>query len=515
MRSPKGSGRAVATGRSARRVRAASVVLVATALALEPVGATPPTTTRVSVSSSGAQANNASVDAAVSANGRYVAFQSWASNLVAGDNNGGVADVFVHDRVAQTTTLVSVSSAGEQANDESLAPTISGDGRYVAFASAATNLTPEGAGGLFLHDTATGTTSRLGLGNTPSISADGRHVAFWWWSDLLPGGTPGVVDVYVRDLVTGITTRVSVSSSGVPGDGESSFPVGTHISADGRYVAFESQATNLVAGDTNTCGGSFTVPGRCPDVFVHDRDADVDGVFDEPGEISTTRASVSSSGEQSFDGLSIAPSMSADGRYVAFESTASNLVPGDTAQCGGPPGNVQSCTDVFVRDLVAQTTIRASFSPVGGQGIGQSATAWISGDGRFVAFATTAPNLAPCDSNGLADIVLYDRLTATITLVSVAGSSGQQANGHSGLPAVSADGSVVAFESVANNLDPIDPAGLLTWDTNGTLDIYVRDGATQPHPLGPVSGPIYRTDAGNATPLLRTADCNLIWPQGL
>jgi Tol biopolymer transport system component len=292
-------------------------------------------TTRVSVDSSGTQATGVSWSSAISADGRYVAFYSPASNLVAGDTNG-MSDVFVHDRVTGDTTRVSVASSGTQADDYSGSPAISADGRYVAFASSASNLVAGGDTALlsqdiFIHDRVSGATTRVSVGTggtqannisqAPKISADGRYVAFYSAaSNLVAGDTNARTDVFVRDRVTGVTTRVSVATSGAQANG-SSYVCG--ISGDGRYVAFYSAASNLVAGDTN---GTY-------DVFVRDR---VTGA--------TTRVSVAPSGAQS-NGSSSVPAISGDGRYVVFESAASNLVAGDT----------NAKTDVFVRDRLQAT----------------------------------------------------------------------------------------------------------------------------------------------------------------
>ncbi|HWP32099.1 MAG TPA: hypothetical protein VNK96_10315 [Fimbriimonadales bacterium] len=275
-------------------------------------------TTRISVSSSGSQGNSYSDSPSISADGRYVAFESYASNLVSGDTNG-TDDVFVHDRQTGKTTLVSVSSSGAQGDYWSQEPSISADGRYVAFSSLASNLVSgdtNGTSDVFVHDRQTGKTTRVsvssswregnGHSNNPSISADGRYVAFTSdASNLVSGDTNGTDDVFVHDRQTGKTTRVSVSSSGAQGN---SWSEDSSISADGRYIAFESEASNLVSGDSN---GYL-------DVFVHDR---------QIGQ--TTLVSVSSSGAQG-NNWSDWPSISMDGRYVAFGSDASNLVSGDT-----------------------------------------------------------------------------------------------------------------------------------------------------------------------------------------
>ena len=288
-------------------------------------------TTRVSVASDGTQGNGFSSGPSVSADGRYVAFASNATNLVEGGTNG-YENIFVHDRVTELTTLVSVASDGTQGDYSSVIPSISADGRYVAFFSWATNLVAGDTNGfeeIFVHDRVTGKTTRVSvasdgtqgnsISNSPSISADGRYVAFDSVStNLVVGDTNGSWDIFVHDRVTVETTRVSVASDGTEGNDSSGLYMGTTISGDGRYVAFYSDASNLVLGDTNGYG----------DIFVHDR---VTG--------DTTRVSVASDETQG-DGDSRWPSISADGRYVAFDSYASNLVVGDT----------NGSWDIFVHD---------------------------------------------------------------------------------------------------------------------------------------------------------------------
>ncbi|MGH3656122.1 MAG: hypothetical protein ACRDUA_05640, partial [Micromonosporaceae bacterium] len=305
---------------------------------------TPPTatscenTTRVSVASNGSQANDFNQTAAISANGRYVAFASLADNLVPGDTNGRgedePMDVFVRDRRTGVTTRVSVASDGSQANDTSLKPAVSAGGRYVAFVSLADNLVTGDTNGwwdVFVHDRRAGATTRVSvasdgsqakgdLSTAPALSADGRYVAFVSWEDnLVTGDTNGWGDVFVHDRRTGATTRVSVASDGSQANAASGSPPGLAISGDGRYVAFGSNADDLVPGDTN----------GTDDVFVHDRQTGA-----------TTRVSVASDGSQTNGGASGGPAISAGGRYIAFTSSADNLVPGDT----------NGTYDVFVRD---------------------------------------------------------------------------------------------------------------------------------------------------------------------
>jgi WD40-like Beta Propeller Repeat len=353
------------------------------------------TTTRVSVDSAENQANLSSFNGAISANGRYVAFESTASNLVTGDTNRNV-DVFVRDTVAGTTTRVSVSSASSQANNAggSYRPAISANGRYVAFYSYATNLvagdtnaTPD----VFVRDTVAGTTTRVnvdGAGNQandlsqfPAISADGRYVGFnSSASNLVAGDTNNRGDVFLRDTVAGTTTLVSVDSAGNQAIGGSSFPA---LAADGRYVAFWSDASNLVAGDTNNMS----------DVFLRDTVAGT-----------TTRVSVGSAGNEASDESS-SPVISVNGRYVAFISAASNLVDGDT----------NNRSDVFVRDTLAGTTTRVSVDGTGNQANDGSYRSAISADGRYVAFISVASNLVPGATIGQRSVVVRANPEPTVS----------------------------------------------------------------------------------------------------
>ena len=265
------------------------------------------TTELVSVDSSGNQTNQVSYDHSISGDGRFVAFQSFANNLVPGDTNGAW-DVFVRDRQTGVTERVSLDSSGNQANSTSTTPSISGDGRYVAFQSAASNLAPVDTNNtydVFVHDRQTGITQIASadlsgnagnnISEEPAISADGQFVAFQSRAtNLVPGGTNGL-EIFVHDRQTGVTEIASVDSSGIEGNGSSYSPA---ISELGRFVAFYGSATNLVPGDIN---------GET-DAFVHDR---LTGL--------TEMVSVDSSGNQGNEGPHY-PSISSDGRYVAFSS---------------------------------------------------------------------------------------------------------------------------------------------------------------------------------------------------
>jgi Tol biopolymer transport system component len=218
------------------------------------------------------EGNSNSFRPSISGDGRYVAFASRASNLVAGDTNGS-DDIFVRDTVNATTTRVSVGIAGVEGNNNSFRPSISGDGLFVAFGSRASNLEVgdiNGSDDIFVHDTVTATTTRVSVdslgveGNNnsfrPSISGDGRYVAFGSRaSNLVAGDTNASDDIFVHDTVNMTTTRVSVGSAGVEGNNNSFRP---SISGDGRYVAFGSHASNLVAGDTNGSDDIFRAPNR-------------------------------------------------------------------------------------------------------------------------------------------------------------------------------------------------------------------------------------------------------------
>jgi WD40 repeat protein len=292
-----------------------------------------------------------------------------------------------------------------------------------------------------------------------SISADGRFIAFdSIANNLVPGDTNGSLDVFVYDRVAQKTERVSVDSAGVEGNGDSFFPM---ISANGLVVTFHSRATNLVANDTN--GNE--------EVFVHDR---VSGV--------TERMNVDSSGNEG-NGGSFKSSISADGRFVSFYSYARNLVPGDT---NGMP-------DIFVRDRQGGTTERVSVDSSGAQADNASFKSSISADGRFVAFDSYASNLVAGDTNGWTDVFVRDRQNGTTERVSTR-STGKQANGGSNRPAISADGRFVAFSSYASNL--------VTGDTNGKWDVFVKDRQTGATERVSVDSGGYESDGDSVRPTI-------------
>lgn len=436
----------------------------ATQLALLSALASAQTTSRVSINSSGLPANNSGAsDLSISDDGRWVAFESAATNLspVDADLN---TDVYVHDRANGSVELASVDSSGIKGNGSSFAVTVSADGNRLAFASGADNLIAgdsNGAYDIFVRDRAAGTTHVVSLstGGTlgngfsiwPSISADGNSVAFTSFaSNLVVGDVASVWDVFVHDTATNTTELVSQSSAGVPGNADSGFPFITsgyssgYISGDGRYVVFESHATNLVPGDTN--GG--------PDVFLRDRQTST-----------TTRINVDPSGGQvastscTFVGVCMKPAISRDGRFVAFNSTSPEIVAGDT----------NGDDDVFVRDLLAGTTERVSVSSLGAQANNISFDPTLSSDGRFVCFSSDATNLVPGDTNIRYDIYVRDRLLGTTARVNVS-TLGTESDETSGQPAMSGDGSAVGFFSWGTTLIGGDTTGV-----GFVFDLFLND----------------------------------------
>ena len=400
-------------------------------------------THRISVTADGDQANRPSGGAAVSAGGRFVAFHSSATNLVPDDTNRRW-DVFVYDRATGSIERISVRSDGRESNGASVFPSISGNGRLVGFRSAASNLVPGDTNrrlDVFVYDRRTKRITRASIGtrgrqanrdvSAVNLSGNGRVVIFSTAaSTLVRGDTNGKRDVFARDLVSNRTTRLSISNfNRQPNDDSNS----ATVSADGRYVGFRSLASNLVSGDTN----------GIEDVFVFDRRRNL-----------TRRVNVTSGGAQVL-GLSFRPSLSANGRFVAFRSAATNLVTGDT--------NRQ--IDVFVRDLAAGKTKRMSVSSSGRQTNGRSYRPNISGNGRYVVFASSATTLVQRDTNRVPDVFRHDRRTGRTTRISLT-NGGRQPGGCSIHPKTNADGTVVVFTSTAANLVPA--------DTNRSSDIFAR-----------------------------------------
>jgi hypothetical protein len=411
---------------------------------IAPLAFTSATTIRVSVDSAGNEANNSSSESSISSDGRYVAFSSSATNLISSDTNG-YTDVFVHDVVTGETNIVSVSSTGVQGNDQSDDPEISGNGRYVAFQSGASNLVENDTNGgeLFIHDLHTGQTTRVAIPNIhlqandssshASVSFDGRYVAFdTLASNLVSGDTNGARDIFIRDRDIGVTIRVSIASDGTQANGGSAQP---SISADGRYIAFHSLSNNLVSEDNNSSD----------DVFVHDL------LTQE-----TTRVSINSEGTEG-NGASYWASISDNGRYVAFVSHANNLVQSD----------INNKQDVFVHDRLTGQTAIASISSAGEQANNDCSYPVISGNGRYVAFNSESNNLV-VGGNILRDVYVHDLQTGVTTQASLAwdGTPGNKRVDNR-FPAISYTGRFVVFATDASNL--------VGGDYSGLMDVFVRD----------------------------------------
>jgi len=529
---------------------------------------------RASLKGIQAQANGGSYEPRMSRTGRYVAFYSWASNLVPGDTNNRY-DVFVRDRDTDadniydesgftSTIRVSVADDESQVFDDSYYSSISGDGQFVAFLSYSNVLVPGDTNGgpdLFVRDITGGTTTRVSVltGGTeiiggyyfdyPTISDDGRYVAFSTSAPIDPADTNGDTDIYVRDTVGDTTTWVSVADGGGLPDGPSytaymspdglsvvfysyagnllppgedtnftsdvfvrdlnsnttvrvSIPDpstgqtqgnsdsaiwGKDISDDGRFIVFFSYASNLVAGDNN----------NIYDVFVHDRDSDENGDFDEVGLTKTVRVSVSTAGGEG-NSYSYYGMISGDGRFVAFVSVASNLVPGDS----------NGTYDCFVHDRdpdenstfdePGATTIRVSVSSTGAQCGQYSWISDVSSDGASYSFYTAAPNMIPNDTNGMDDSFVRERdpdndavfdetnnpfeLTTTVRVSEV---DSTEPAGSSVATAISGDGHLIVFQSAATDIVANDSAiqDIFGRDltTASNLKISVTNSGTSPN----------------------------------
>lgn len=415
-------------------------------------GAITPATSRISVSSSGTQANAASSTspaASISADGRYAVFMSSASNLVSGDTNGQ-SDVFLRDMQTGEITRVNTTSTGAQATGGGVTgATISADGRFVLFASTATNLVSgdtNGVSDVFLKDLQTGSLTRVstsssgdqatgGQSDSPTISADGRYISFFSdATNLVAGDSNGLGDIFVKDMQTGLTTRVNTSSTGAQATG--TFAFSPAISANGRYVVFSTGASNLISGDTN---GMIDVFRK--DLFT--------------GEI--VRVNTSASEAQGTGGLFGAynANISADGRYIAFSAENTNLVSGDT----------NGFSDIFVKDLLTGSIIRANTDSNGAQAVGWVSVApSLSADGRFVAFQSGATNLVPGDTNGIDDIFVKDLHTGKTERLSVSANGSQASGGNPQRVSMSADGRYVIYQAALTNL--------VSGDTNGVDDVF-------------------------------------------
>ena len=460
---------------------AGAAALAAAAGAALPSGATVVENRTFRVSDpAGGVANGESANPAISSTGRLVAFDSSATNI-APDENGAVRDIFTVDRVTGERLLVSRAPGGAAADGPSVDPSLAGPRRRVVFTSAATNLVAgdtNGSADVFARDGA-GTIHRVsvsfnggqanGHSFQPDISSDGRFVVFTSTaSNLVEDDTNGVDDIFVRDTHAGTTRRVSLAGRSTQASGRSGTPA---ISPDGRFVSFESEAADLVRRDGN----------EVADVFVRDVSAG-----------KTSRVSVSSEGDEQNASVA-APfrqvsDVSRNGRYVVFDSDASNLVEGDTNRD----------TDVFVSDRRRETVERISVGTRGVQGDNDSFSPTITSSARFVSFQSFASNLAP---NGAAqeDIFVHDRKRGATVLATVSTEGtprGPEPNRQLlQQPSLSKSGKVVAFITGAGNLTP--------GDTNNLVDVFVR---VLTPPAGEVDGRVPRFVGSRGASMTLDAD---------
>ncbi len=408
-------------------------------------------TERASLSASAGQGSGDSDQVSISGDGRYVAFRSAATNLIVGDTNG-VTDVFVRDRWTGLVERISVSSLGVEATAESMEPNISYDGRFVVFASEANDLAldiPSGSSkDIFVRDriqrtTRTVTMSAAGGASNgdchrPRVSSDGRYVTFEGSpSNLIAAGTTNY-QVFRRDM-TAATVLVSVNLSGSAGAG---FSWNGGVSGDGRFVVFVSNVANLVTPDTN--GNT--------DAFVRDVTLGL-----------TRLVTVSSAGVQGTGAAFINSSISRDGRWVAYASSAPNLAPGEFG----------ASYDIFVHDLLTLQTFRSSVTSSGAPANQNSYDPAISDDGRYVAFQSFATNLDPLDTDMQSDVFLRDRTLATTKLLSRSVST--SSNDDSFSASITAEGDQIAFHSESTDLVPA--------DTNLRVDAFVRDLGSENYPV--------------------------------
>ena len=461
----------------------------------------------LSVTPEGAQGNSDSNyygHPGISADGRYVVFNSYASDLVVGDSNG-TWDVFRADTQTGITTLVGRASDGTQANNYTYDPSISGDGRFVTYWSPADNLIANDTNGItdvFRTDTQTGTTIRVSVTGDGSeangyswqaaTSTNGRYISFSSVADNLVfnitnGGTTrllsdtnGHQDIFLRDTFTGLTTLVSrrnndrvadtdPTPSATP-DGESA---NSSVSADGRYVVYDSYATNIIDGESN-----YSARG----IFLYD--------------VSTNRTvsvSHNAAGQQAAGGSRNA-SISADGKWVVFQSDSKQLTADATTGFS---------TEIYLYEVATRAITRISRAPDGAQGDRFSSGPTISDDGRYIVYSSNSTNLVANDTNGFVnDVFRYDRTTGTTDILS-RNAAGTQGNSDSYIAGISGNGQAVAFYSEASNLDPA--------DIYNNPDVYWVSFSASTAPARPnITGVTLEQESGASFTLRGTAPAGLV-----
>jgi LPXTG-site transpeptidase (sortase) family protein len=414
--------------------------LIILAMLAAPALAAQGDTIRISVSSAGDQATNNSDHPRISSDGDYIVFSSNASNLVSGDTNAS-SDIFRRRVSTGETQIASLRYNGTISNGYNSSPDISSNGRYITFESTSTNMVTgdtNGESDIFRRDMNTGSIQIVsvyygaegqsnGESSYPAISTDGNRIAFESVAtNLVEGDTNSYQDIFVRDLLEDTTIRVSVDNDGHQANGNS---YNADISDDGDSVVFESEATNLVENDTNDS----------LDVFLHSGNT-------------TYRVSVDGNGNE-VNGASYNARISSDGRYVVFSSEATNLVSGD----------LNGVADIFEYDTQEGTTTRVSVSSETDEANGPSGYPDVSSDGRYIVFQSDATNLVHNDTNTRRDIFMHDMTTGMTTRVSM-GTGGIQGGLLSTGSSVSSNGTYVAFNSISSNL--------VANDTNGRYDIF-------------------------------------------
>ncbi len=442
-------------------VAAVAATLMAPAIAATDsvAGAAGGSTVRVSVNDNGIEANDYSFADSISGNGQYVVYASLASNLVANDTNGR-ADVFLHDRHAGTTERVSVASSGDQGNGGSTSPAVSDEGRFVAFFSSSSNFSPgtacwdadndEQCEAVYVRDRSLGTTTLVTVpiaaedingfnGESLAISSDGNLIAFCSAaSNLIPDDTNNESDLFLRNVSAGTTERLSETSTGDEANGRCLG--GLSMSGDGRYVAFDSTATNLAPGGT----GAGTI-------YVVDRQLDTIEVRGVGGPASAGAFS---------------PTISDDGRLVGYASY-DELVVEDT----------NPSYDPYLEDRATGVKTLVNRNLDGVVGFNNDSIR-LSGDGTTV-FFRGGGLLAPGAVSGTSHLYVRSVADGTITLANVTSSGNEITNPAFGFGnPLSDNGGLISFGTSNPNV--------VTGDTNGTQDIFVHQLVVPPDSVAPV-----------------------------
>lgn len=405
---------------------------------------------RVSLGTGGVQGNHDSYFLSMSEDASVVAFESFVSNWASDQSDLNFVDIFARDRTTNTTRKISVGPGGAISDQRSFDPIVSADGRYVSFISYATNLVPGDTNrhdyvddglDVFLYDWVTNSLKRVSLtwdgkqidGNSVgTITPDAKYVIFTSNGidvESSPSNAARVNAIYVRDLQTGDIERITKGPGGAYPNGT---VVGAVSSYDGRFIVYLSDATNLV-----TDNNGFR------DVMLYDRQTQQTILVSKPV------------GGGASNGDSGKATISWDGRYIAFHSEATNLVPNDTNQK----------LDVFVYDRVTGELEMVSVSSTGAQGNEDSKEPAICDGGRFVSFTSEAANLVSVPHNGERQVYVHDRVTGTTFLAT--GSDTFMGNGRAHRSTLSADCSTVGFATEASNM--------IVGDTNGYRDLFVGD----------------------------------------